>query len=142
MSDDLLGITPEEAALLLRVYKRDITMEDTFNDPYVTLKARIEAHAKLVIPDMGKDKVWSGMSSGIIKWKTGMPHQNQWSTVVRARSAAQAVRMLNAAGDRTSQTHFRSHWSITGNRESLCQCTEPGVYVKGPDGWVKFVESK
>lgn len=135
--NELLGLTPEDAALLLRVFTGDITMTDTSGAAYRELKNRLESHATLVVPPMGKDKVWHGMTTGIIKWKAGQPHQNQWDTVVRAKSAAEAVRMLQAAGERVSASHFSSHWGITSNRESLVQCTAPGVWVKGPKGWVK-----
>jgi formylmethanofuran dehydrogenase subunit B len=80
MSDDLLGITPEDAALLLELMDKCHMMRHT--EMAVKLMTRLQAHAKLVIPPMGKDKVWYG-STGLLR-KTNKGYQ--FETIVRAGS--------------------------------------------------------
>lgn len=127
MNEDELILAPEDAALLLDSWSY-------YDTPTKALWDRLRACAALVTPPLNGDVVWSGLTARLAK--NGTPH-NQCKTVVRARSEAEAVRLLQAAGEIISASYFSNHWSVTGNRESLCQAVARGVWVKGTEGWIK-----
>jgi hypothetical protein len=133
--EDLLSITPEDAAVLLRGgLVSSALLTDGELKAYDVIVKRLEAHAKLAIPPIGKDKVWSGFTFRLAK--NGTQH-NQCRTVVRARNKAEAVRLLDAAGERMNPTYFNRYFGGTGNREELCLAVERGVWVKDSEGWIK-----
>ena len=89
MSDDLLGITPYAAALLVHARympERRALWTDAEVECWERLEPRLQAHAKLVIPPMGKDKVWYGLTMRLVN--NGTAH-NQCETIVRAGSRAE-----------------------------------------------------
>jgi len=126
--NDLLGLTPEDAVLICEALEVS-SYHDIERWPaakqlrWHELSVKLEAHAKLVPPPLGKDKVWHGLTMRLVDTGTV---QNQAQTIVRARSAAEAVRLLNAAGEYISASHFKNYWGLTGNREQLVQAVEPG----------------
>ena len=121
-------LTPEDAALLVRSLGSDnvYAVVGALADLY----ERLKACAALVPPPLNGDKVWYGLTTDIIR-------PGQKPTVVRARSNAEAIRLLQAARQRISAGWFSNHWSRTSNREDLCAAKERGVYVKTPEGWIK-----
>jgi hypothetical protein len=133
MNQGEIVLFPEDAALLLQMLQPRCEY-----DPATCYRLfdRLEACAKLVIPNMGKDKVWYGLTTNFVRLNAG---HNQADTIVRASSKAEAVRLLNAAAGHPMMTmhQFSGWWSETGNREQLAQATEKGVWVKGSEGWVK-----
>jgi len=121
-----LILTPEDCVLLLRAMKGDITMTDTSGLPWQSLRARIESHADLVPPSLNGDRVW---------------YSCRWT--VRARSKAEALRMLECANMRISASRLKSHWVEL----SACPvyATERGVWhnvgpestLSGKESWLK-----
>ncbi len=136
MNQGEMILTPEDAAILVRERSWSLGNPPSFAESaeYARVFTKIRACAALVPPPLNGDKVWSGLTIGLVR--TGK-HQNQSQTVVRAKSKAEAVRLLNAAGERISAFHFSQHWGVTGNREQLCAAKERGVYVSTRGGWVK-----
>lgn len=144
--NDYLGLTPEDAYLLLSAISLDA--QDLVDGPSIHWPSadyvrwsriinELKEHEKMVPPPLGKDKVWTGL----VCWPRwlfddGSTH-NQLSTIVRAKNATEAVRFLDSAGQRVGPNHFKNYWGFTSNREQLCACTEPGVWVKIITGWVK-----
>jgi len=129
MNQGEMILTPEDAELLLRVV-HNYYCADGDLPAWHQLRARIFACAALVLPPLNGDKVWTGLTTDIIR-------PGQTPTVVRARSKAEAIRLLQAARERISAGWFANHWSVTGNCEQLCAAKERGVYVKTPEGWIK-----
>jgi len=128
MNQGEMILTPEDAALLLRALHGYGNEDQAEWHP---LRARIFACAALVPPPLNGDKVWHGMTMGVIR------NGRQSTTIVRAKSQAEALRMLHTAGHSITAGHLRNYWSVTGNREELCVAKERGVYVQTPEGWIK-----
>ena len=126
-----LILTPEDCAELLRHLTGWVR-------PNAEMLARLEAHARLVPPPLNGDKVWSGRPL----WRASVfadgSRHNQIETVVRAKTKAEAHRLLSAAGNAQTTTQFAGHWGQTGNREQLAVAVERGVWAKGTEGWVKL----
>lgn len=136
MKDGLL-LTPEDCALLIEGKCGNVSPPARF-DKWNELWISIRDHAKLVPAPLNGDKVWySAVCWNRDLVNDGSSH-NQCPTVVRAKTKAAALRMLNACGARESAARFRDYWSETKNRESLLAAKEPGVYAKGSKGWVKL----
>ena len=142
MMNDLM-LTPEDAALLYPLLSRVTTRpqwKDSERVQFIGLLGRMEAHARLVPPPLNGDKVWYGLTTHFAQ---GEARRNQSATIVRAKSQAEAVRLLNAAGDHISVGHFSKYWSVTGNRYELCTATECGIWVnpiqrsEALEDWIK-----
>jgi hypothetical protein len=119
MTEDLI-LTPEETKML--VQERLLGLyQDRLN--CAVIWTRIEAHAKLAPPPLGKDKVWHGALS-----------QSMPIVIVRARSAAEAIKLLNAIKPNISPARFKNYWNVTKNRKELLVATERGVWFKEKDG--------
>ncbi len=127
-------LTPEDAALLLPALQQSDAPSWVSGNrvAWHQLLERIEACAALVPPPLNGDKVWYGLTMGLVR------NGRQSETIVRAKSQAEASRLLELAGEgRTTVGHLRNYWSVTGNREQLCVAVERGVWVKGSNGWIK-----
>ena len=134
MTQDDMILTPEDAALLLAIYDGRPVLSFTGPEARAQLLERIEECAAKVPLPLNGDKVWYGLTIGLVR--TGA-YQNQSPTIVRARNQAEAVRLLNAAGANIGSHHFRCYWSVTRNRDQLRAATRRGVWVQRPNGdWV------
>lgn len=128
-----LVLSPEEAALLVS----KINMIGKQTPECNSLYLRLQQHAKLVPAPLNGDKVWVGLTTGLVKITN---NGNQAKTVVRAKTKTQAIQILAATFSlrRTVTMHeFNTYWSVTGNVEHLAMATEKGVWASGDEGWVK-----
>lgn len=125
-----LELTPEDAALLVRWSIGGRPSSPNFS----ALWSRIETHAALVPAPLNGDKVWGGLTVGLVHRNY---NGNQARTIVRAKTKAEAIRMLESVRQKMSATHFNNYWGETGNREELALAKERGVWAQGAEGWVK-----
>jgi hypothetical protein len=137
---DLLSLSPEDCALLLNVFESIQVMlpkrvpisisarHNDYIDKWFELRSSIQSCAALVPPPLNGDKVWSGVTFD----------SPQRTIIVRAKSRAEVVRMLNAAGYRYTAGYIKEYWSEDSSfRDYLLAAKERGVYVRGPKGWEK-----
>ena len=143
MSQGEMVLTPEDAALLLMLIRPEsmsFWVPSADLKQWEGLRQKLEACAALVPPPLNGDLVSFGLTTGLLD--NGRP-QNQSETIVRARSMAQAVRLLGKAGEHVSTYRFRNYWTVTGNRVQLVVAKEEGVWVNpyrwsdNPEGWIK-----
>lgn len=131
MNQGEMILTPEEAKDLLRYLEyRDSAMCPAIDK----LMPRIRACAAMVAPPLNGDKVWGGLTTRLIERGDAHRHSH---TVVRAQSEDKAARLLGLAGERLGANRIRESWFLTNDAELLRMATEPGVWVKGAEGWRK-----
>ena len=139
MHEGSLVLTPEDSALLVDVLESRPLGSNGVRDRYSELLYSLKESAKLVPAPLNGDKLWNGR----ISWSRdiiddGTAH-NQTHTVVRARSKAEALRMLAAVDGRgETVSRFNTHWSNTAGVKASAIVTERGVWVEGKGGWVKL----
>lgn len=137
-----LVLTPADCALLLRVLPDDVRDEIPVageRDKYFELCWSLRKSAELVPIPLNGDKVWNGLVSWRPEILDNGDRHNQVRTVVRARSKAEALRLLAAVDGRgESPSRFNTHWSTTAGVKAMSIVTERGVWAEGKDGWVKL----
>jgi len=66
-SNYTLDLSPEDADILVRGGFGSVPLTANEEFYYSNLWQQLRDHAKLVLPPMGKDKVWTGGSLGLTK---------------------------------------------------------------------------
>ncbi len=122
-----ISLSPEDCALLIDVLDNGFSLVSQHGKFY-KLRESIQSCAALVPPPLNGDKVWSGLTFD----------RPQRTIIVRAKSRAEVVRMLNAAGYRYTAGYIKEYWSEDSSfRDYLLAAKDRGVYVCGPNGWEK-----
>jgi hypothetical protein len=123
-----LTLTPEDCELLLACspFPPSGTWQPGRRDRFIELVAELKRYAALVPPPLNGDRVW---------------HSSRWT--VRARSNAEALRMLESANMRTPASRLKSHWVelpacpvyVTGR--GVWHNVGPESTLSGKESWVK-----